>query len=98
MKLTTSKDKSHSQTSHDVRSLHCRQPSGQTMNLPTAMKFFTLVLYTSMLAIGEAFYQPQVMAEQSGRQGETTASSKPIELSRCGSEERYERWQRSSEY
>ena len=63
-----------------------------------AIKIFALILYTSMLAIGEALHQPQVMADQSTWQVKTNANSMPIELSRCGSGERDERWQRSSEH
>ena len=68
------------------------------MNLPITTKLLALALNTSMLALGETFHHPQTMAEESGAQAETTASSMPIEFSKCGSGERDERWQRSSEY
>ena len=68
------------------------------MTLPITTKLLALALYTSMLALGETFHHPRAMAEDSGQQVETTASSMPIEFSKCGSGERYERWQRSSEY
>jgi len=68
------------------------------MNLQIATKLLALGLYTSMFALGEAFHHPQAKAEELGQQAETTASSMPIEFSKCGSGERYERWQRSSEH
>jgi len=68
------------------------------MNLQIATKLLALAIYTSMLALGETFHHPRAMAEESGQQAETTASSMPIKFSKCGSGERYERWQRSSEH
>ena len=61
------------------------------------MNLVYLILYTFVLALGEAFHQPQALAEQSSLQRKLTNDTQQIELSRCFSGEQNERWQRSSE-
>jgi len=61
------------------------------------MNLVYLLLYTAILAISEALHHPQALAGQTSLHAKLTENSEQIEFSHCGSGERLERWQRSSE-